>query len=121
MRRIAASLLALTLCFPTANLLAQRRIRGPVENGRRVRLSGHINPLARAENDIGPIDGSEILSSITLRFRQTAEQQAELEALLARQQDPASPDYHRWLTPEEYGQRFGLSQDDLATVTGWLT
>ena len=36
------------------------------------------------------------------------------------QQDPASPYYHQWLTPETYGERFGISQNDLAQVTNWL-
>src|ERR1035441_4523875 len=38
----------------------------------------------------------------------------------AKFQDPASPDYRNWLTPEEYADRFGLSPDDFATVLSWL-
>jgi len=43
-----------------------------------------------------------------------------LRALIARQQDPASPDYHRWLTPEEFGRRFGATPRDLRRVSRWL-
>ena len=42
------------------------------------------------------------------------------EQFLADQQNPASPDYHHWLTPAEVGERFGLSDQDIATITGWL-
>jgi len=45
----------------------------------------------------------------------------EIESLLARQQDPASADYHRWLTPEEFGNRFGLSNEKIQEVADWLS
>jgi subtilase family serine protease len=48
------------------------------------------------------------------------EKQAELDRLVAEQQDSASPNYHRWLTPEEFGNRFGRSPEEIATVKGWL-
>src|SRR5262249_24113499 len=43
-----------------------------------------------------------------------------LSALLARQQDPGSADFHRWLTPHEFGVRFGASARDLKRVSRWL-
>src|SRR5262245_38423384 len=43
-----------------------------------------------------------------------------LRALLARQQDPASPDFHRWLTPSEFGRRFGARGRDLRRASRWL-
>lgn len=45
---------------------------------------------------------------------------AELTRLLADQQDPVSPDYHRWLTPDEFTARFGPTDADLARVARWL-
>jgi subtilase family serine protease len=49
------------------------------------------------------------------------EQERELGQLLNSQHDKASPNYHRWLTPEEFGRRFGPSQDDILKVSDWLT
>ncbi len=46
--------------------------------------------------------------------------QAALSALRARQQDPASPDYHRWLTPEQFGERFGQSAEVYERAARWL-
>ena len=40
--------------------------------------------------------------------------------MIAAQQDPSSPEYHHWLTPREFGRRFGPSDNDLAALTGWL-
>jgi subtilase family serine protease len=45
---------------------------------------------------------------------------ARLDRLLAAQQDPTSPDYRRWLTPQEFGRRFGASPGDLRRVERWL-
>jgi subtilase family serine protease len=51
----------------------------------------------------------------------TAAQQADLNQLLQDQQNPSSPSYHQWLTPAQFGTRFGLSSADLSKVTSWLT
>jgi subtilase family serine protease len=43
-----------------------------------------------------------------------------LDALVEAQHDPHSPSYHQWLTPAQYGSRFGASPQDLARISGWL-
>jgi subtilase family serine protease len=55
-----------------------------------------------------------------LTFRLSASQQADMQELLREQQDRSSPNYHRWLTPEQYAARFGMTSNDLAKVTSWL-
>jgi uncharacterized protein (TIGR03437 family) len=97
-----------------------RLIKGPIQDTQRARMSGHVHPMAKAENDLGPLDASVILPAITLVLRQTPEQQADLERLLTAQQDPSSPDFHRWLSPEQYADRFGASPDDITKITAWL-
>jgi subtilase family serine protease len=47
-------------------------------------------------------------------------QQAALDQLLAEQQDRTSPNYHKWLTPAQYADRFGLSQNDINKINLWL-
>jgi uncharacterized protein (TIGR03437 family) len=83
-------------------------------------LQGHIHPLARAENDRGRVSPALQLSYVTLTLAQSASQQAGLNQLLAEQQTPGSPNYHRWITPEEYAQRFGASQEEVNRVVTWL-
>ena len=58
--------------------------------------------------------------AVSMRFRPTGEQAEALDRLLEDQQDPSSPRYHAWLTPEQFGERFGVSTRDLARVTEWL-
>ncbi|MGA2117115.1 MAG: protease pro-enzyme activation domain-containing protein [Bryobacteraceae bacterium] len=60
------------------------------------------------------------LGNITLILRPAAARQAALEQLLTDQQDPASPEYHSWLTPETYAERFGTSTADLDRIAAWL-
>jgi subtilase family serine protease len=103
-----------------AQSASEDRVVQPVDGSSIFRLRGSLHPLARAANDRGALDPSEKLPRLTLTFRQTAAQKAELETLLARQQDKSSPDYHRWLSPEEFGRRFGLSQGDLDKITAYL-
>lgn len=101
---------------------AQRapRILTPIDDRATVRLSGNTHPLARAEFDLGAVPAAEPVERMILVFKLDAASQAELDQLVAEQHNPASPLYQKWLTPEEYGRRFGLAGADLNQVTGWL-
>jgi len=55
-----------------------------------------------------------------LTIRRTPEQQTDLDLLLAEQQDPSSPNYHKWLAPEEFADRFGASPNDVVALRQWL-
>ncbi len=110
------------LCLlSTASLLAQRnRIAKTVDNRQRVFLAGNVHPRTRNATDQGPVDASLSLPHVTMVLKQSDSQKAALEQLLAEQQDPSSPNYHHWLTPEEYADRFGVSRDDLDKIVAWL-
>ena len=96
------------------------QIHGPLGGGPRVALPGNVHGLAKPENDIGRADGSRPLQGISLTFRPSPAQQKDLDNFLAELGDPASPNYHKYLTPRQYGQRFGISQNDLDKVIAWL-
>lgn len=81
---------------------------------------GAVRPLAQAEFDQGPVPGSMPLHHVSIVFRLSETQQADLDRLLAEQQDPSSTNYHKWLTPEQYADRFGLTHNDAAKVVSWL-
>jgi uncharacterized protein (TIGR03437 family) len=96
------------------------RIAGPIDPQRVVPLKGGINPRVRREDDQGRVDGNTRLEYMTLLLQRSGEQREALERLLAEQQDSRSPNYHRWLTPEQFGERFGASRSDLNTLAEWL-
>jgi subtilase family serine protease len=85
-----------------------------------VTLTGNVHPLARAEFDLGPIDPETRLDRMILELKPSAVQQAQLDILIEAQQDAASPLFHQWLTPAEFGARFGASAPQFKQVTTWL-
>jgi uncharacterized protein (TIGR03437 family) len=99
---------------------AESRIQQPVDDSKRVTIRGNVNPRIRSAVDQGPVDPSMVLPDLTLALRPSASQQADLDRLLAQQQDPSSANYHQWLTPEQFGSRFGASQADIDKLVSWL-
>lgn len=96
------------------------RIMYAVDSARTARVRGSAHPMARPEFDQGRVSPEQQLSGVALTFRLSPSQQADLQELLRQQQDRSSPNYHRWLTPEQYAARFGMTSNDLAKVTSWL-
>jgi len=111
---VFAALLAVTASAQTRNRITQR-----IEDTEPEVVAG-AHPMARPEFDRGQVDGSIRINRAAIVFKLAPAQQAALEKLLAEQQDPSSSNYHKWLTPEQYAARFGMSQSDLAEVASWL-
>src|SRR5258706_6565009 len=109
-------LLASTLSFAAQS----DRIAGTIDSGRMVALPGHIHRKALPQYDQGRVPSSFPMSQVTLLTLPTASQQKALRLLVAEQQDPRSPNYHKWLTPEQFADRFGLSQNDIQQMAAWL-
>ena len=90
-----------------------------VDEAQRVVLVDSVHPLARQEFDHGPVPETSLQKIVlVLKPRPGADQ--ERDDLLARLYDPSSPSYHQWLTPDEYGARFGPSDEDLNSAIEWL-
>jgi subtilase family serine protease len=89
------------------------------ETSSRVPLKGHVHPLIRSAEDLGAIDPSQKLS-LSLVFAPTSAQQAALQQLLQDQQNSNSPRYHKWITPEQFAEVYGLSATQVETVRSWL-
>jgi hypothetical protein len=116
--------LTLVLCILILSTLsfaaAPDRITGPIASSQLVRLSAGVPMRAQPQYDQGPVDPSLKLGSMTLLTVPSASQQKAIKQLQAQQQDPQSPQYHQWLTPEQYADRFGLSSNDIQKLTTWL-
>jgi uncharacterized protein (TIGR03437 family) len=105
---------------PAVLLAQQSRVAGPIDDARRVILPGSVHAKAQPSYDQGPADPSLRMPFITLTMKPSATQQADLERFLDQQLDQSSPNYHRWLTPEQFGDRFSLTPADYAVVVSWL-
>jgi subtilase family serine protease len=106
---------------PLGHAAVQNRIASAVDGAARTPLPGTIMSRAQRATDLGAAPADKKLESMSLRFSMTPAQQADLTQLLASQLNPSSANYHQWLTPEQFGTRFGLSSADIAKVSKWLT
>jgi subtilase family serine protease len=110
--------------FLAAGVLAAQtpapRIQAEISSAGGSTLQGSLHPLAQNQFDSGRLPSGTRLNGMSIMFSRSAAQQADLEALIAAQQDPASPLYHQWLSPEQFAARFGMAQSDIAKVEAWL-
>jgi pseudomonalisin len=96
------------------------RVTSFVDDERRVTLRGNRHPLALAQNDTGAVAPDYLMERMLLTLLPDAAQQDVLDQFVDAQHNPDSPYYHQWLTPEQYGERFGVSEADIAQIVGWL-
>jgi subtilase family serine protease len=99
---------------------AQARITAPLDEAVMARLAGNTHPLARPEFDQGAVADSQPLRRVFLLLKRSTDQESALRTLMDEQQSKSSANYHRWLTPQQFGQQFGPADADVRTVTGWL-
>jgi pseudomonalisin len=123
---LAVRIAVIAIPLLTSSGLAQRsaapmnRITHLIDESDVVTLSGNTHPLARPEFDRGSIPEETRIERIILLLQPDPNRQKELDVLTEAQQNPESPSYHKWLSPEEYGSRFGASAADLTRITAWL-
>jgi pseudomonalisin len=143
LQRRASSLLAFTILFsflsldlpasaqppadPPSPLQAQPpfvqvrdRITSFIDDEQTVTLRGNVHPLALAKYDAGAVAPDFPMDRMLLTLLPDPTQQDALNQLVDAQYNPESPYYHQWLTPEQYGERFGVSDADTAQIAAWL-
>ncbi len=109
---------ALALVSPATD--APDRITSPIVNSVRATTNA-VHPLATKQNDLGRVSAAQTFHRMVLLLEGSDAQKADLAQLLKDQQDVKSAAYHKWLTPAQFGERFGPSSNDVTKVTGWLT
>ncbi|HEY0309062.1 MAG TPA: S53 family peptidase [Acidobacteriaceae bacterium] len=116
-----AALLVLPLLVPSANARQMDRVTEAVDTQQTRTLKGHLPRWASSGRDLGAVSADVQLGHLTVVLARSAAMQAAFEQFLDAQQNPSSPNYHHWLTPQQVGTQFGLTDHDLDAVTGWLT
>lgn len=121
--RVVRPFLGLVLLLCSLPVFAQGpapRLGKGITDSARVVLPESRTPRVHAAQDLGPVSPDMAVPGITLVLRRSAMQETALEGLLAAQQNPASPLYHRWLTPEIFAARFGIADSDIQAAESWL-
>jgi hypothetical protein len=97
------------------------RITQAIDETQLVWLQGNVHPLARPEFDRGLVSDATPMNRMLLLLQRSPEQEAALRQLMDEQQSQDSPNFHKWLTPEQFGKQFGPADADIQAVTDWLT
>jgi len=118
---VCTLLTACSTVVPTAVAqLVAPRIHAEIASAEQSTLKNSRHPLAQVQFDAGRMPSDTRLDGISVVFNRSAAQEADLQALIAAQQNPASPQYRQWLTPEQFAARFGMADADLNKVQSWL-
>lgn len=121
MNRKGLLLLGVVLSLPVAAQNQQAPlVTGPVDDASLVALRGTVQPLVRGAIDLGAVPDSFPAGRMLLLLNRPAERQAALEQFLASVSARGSANYHKWLTPQQFGQQFGPSDSDLQAASAWL-
>ncbi len=119
----ALSALAFALGFASAAPAAQnheRLIRESVDDTYRVTLAGNTRSEAIRANDRGVLRDETPMNGLQLVLRRSPEAQAAFDKYVDDLHNPKSALFHKWLTNKQIGDRFGASDEDIATVKEWL-
>ncbi len=118
-------LLAVVLLFTGAAVNAQKsqvrsRVTAAVDETRTVKVQGNVHPMARSEFDRGALGDSTPMTRMLILLQRSTDQEQALRQVMEDQQTKSSANYHKWLTPTEFGLAFGPSDADVQAVTDWL-
>jgi len=111
---------AQTASTATAAAVPRPLITQPVDDSQLTVLKGNTHPLARPLYDMGKAPADLPTNRMLLVLKRGPDQETALRKLLDDQQDRLSPNYHKWLTPDQYGKQFGPTDSDMQTIVLWL-
>jgi hypothetical protein len=126
LRRVVISLgLALTSILSAAAVTPSQpspatRITAVVDDSVRISLKGNTHPLAQPKFDQGAVPDSAPAARLTLILKHSPTQAQALREYLDQVKDKSSSNYHKWLTPEQFGAKYGASDQDIETISAWL-
>ncbi len=96
-------------------------ITGPIDESQLVTLAGNTTAAALdAKNDRGAVADNLRFDHLLLALKTAPETEARLSKLIDEMHHEDSPNFHRWLTPQQLGERFGLASQDRDTIQRWL-
>jgi len=127
MRRCAPILLSLVLFFSAAGFAEPAEagpkpvVVGVIDESQLVTLIGNTTLAAQIpDDDRGPVADSFVFDHLFLTLKLAPETEARLKQLIDDMHNPKSPEFHHWLTPLQFGERFGLAAQDRKTIQHWL-
>ncbi len=115
--------LAHTQVAPTqvAPTQVKPKITQAIDNKKRKKLAGTVHPLTSTATDEGRVDAGLAMKDMLLTLRRSADQKDALDRYVNSLHNPNSPNFQKWLTPEQYARQFGANDEDLQVISDWLS
>ncbi len=96
------------------------RVTQKVDNSKRTTLYGHVSGAIRTATDLGRQEPSTPSPGMLMILKSSEDQKKEIRKVIDEQQDKRTANYHQWVTPEEFGEHFGVHDADLEQIKDWL-
>jgi len=110
--------------FAGGVLYAQAPVRslitGTTDENNLVTLRGNTRSEANPQNDAGRVADETVMDHMLLQLQRAPEREQALVTMIDQLHDKKSANFHHWLTPEQFGQNYGLGQADIQVIKGWL-
>src|SRR5882724_2847093 len=90
-----------------AHTQVKPKITQAIDNKKRKELAGTVHPLTSTATDEGRVDAGLAMKDMLLTLRRSADQKDALDRYVNSLHNPNSPNFQKWLTPEEYARQFG--------------
>ncbi len=95
-------------------------VTAKVDERNLVQLQGSVSPMVRTAEDRGAVADGFRTDRLLLLLNRPADRKTALQQFLLATHDRSSPQFHQWLTPQQFGQQFGPADADVQAVTRWL-
>ncbi|MGA3188075.1 MAG: protease pro-enzyme activation domain-containing protein [Bryobacteraceae bacterium] len=115
---LICSLGLLSYAQPTGH--PARMITGTIDGAKLRTLEGNTRPEANALNDRGIVADDFKVDHMLLQLKRSPEREAALKQYIEDLHNPKSANFHKWLTPDQFAEHYGIAQEDVATVKSWL-
>ncbi len=106
--------------FAVSAFAVQNRVPASPDLTQKVAIDHSASSAAVRSVDTGRLNASQNLGRIMLTLAPTDAQDQAAAALIQAQHDPKSAQFHKWLTPAQFGDQFGVSVSDATQVKNWL-
>jgi hypothetical protein len=103
-----------------SGLHARLPVTHSVEEENSVSLHGNTRPEVKIENDRGPVADDFPMEHMLLQLRRSPEQELELQKFIDELHTQGSPNFHQWISAQQFGEKYGVSKQDLDALTSWL-
>jgi hypothetical protein len=100
---------------------SSRLVTQTIDETKLTGLHGNVHPLVQRRYDLGSVSREVPAKRVLLLLGRPAERDLGLSQYLNEVHGRGSQQYHHWLTPEQFGTRFGPSDSDIQVVCEWLS